>query len=232
MQTLIVNWDYVGGSRGIYIIRPAQAPLGGGYIQYLYPLMMVLASSRSHRPHGRALATRARLCRDPRRRARGRGGRRPDAAAEADRDDPVRRADGHGRGAAALLRDLSRSALELQSCLCCQQRRDAGDRRNDSWVGPIIGAVILGTIQQLATVTISSALNLLIVGLLLIGFVIIAPNGIMGLIGAAAAAPAREAAVAAAGRDMSAAETADGRSSRSAASASGSAALSRWRASI
>ena len=23
VQTLIVNWDYVGGSRGIYIIRPA-----------------------------------------------------------------------------------------------------------------------------------------------------------------------------------------------------------------
>ena len=51
-----------------------------------------------------------------------------------------------------------------------------------SWVGPIIGAVLLGTIQQLATVTISSALNLLIVGLLLIVFVIIAPNGIVGLV--------------------------------------------------
>src|SRR5260370_35841305 len=43
VQTLIVNWDYVGGSRGIYIIRPADAPLGGGYIQYLYTLMIVLA---------------------------------------------------------------------------------------------------------------------------------------------------------------------------------------------
>ena len=32
VQTLIVNWDYVGGSRGIYIIRPANAPLGGSYI--------------------------------------------------------------------------------------------------------------------------------------------------------------------------------------------------------
>ena len=51
-----------------------------------------------------------------------------------------------------------------------------------SWIGPVIGAVLLGTIQQVATVTISSALNLLIVGLLLIGFVIVAPNGIIGLI--------------------------------------------------
>ena len=28
-QTFIVNWDYVGGSRGIYVIRPQQAPLYG-----------------------------------------------------------------------------------------------------------------------------------------------------------------------------------------------------------
>jgi branched-chain amino acid transport system permease protein len=51
-----------------------------------------------------------------------------------------------------------------------------------SWIGPVIGAVLLGTIQQIATVTISSALNLLIVGLLLIAFVIVAPNGIVGLV--------------------------------------------------
>jgi branched-chain amino acid transport system permease protein len=51
-----------------------------------------------------------------------------------------------------------------------------------SWIGPVIGSILLGTIQQLATVTISSALNLLIVGVLLILFVIIAPNGIVGLV--------------------------------------------------
>jgi branched-chain amino acid transport system permease protein len=39
----------------------------------------------------------------------------------------------------------------------------------------------LGTLQQVATVTISSASNLLIVGLMLVGFVIVAPNGILGL---------------------------------------------------
>jgi branched-chain amino acid transport system permease protein len=50
-----------------------------------------------------------------------------------------------------------------------------------SWVGPMIGAILLGTLQQVATVTISSVANLLIVGLLLIGFVIVAPNGLVGL---------------------------------------------------
>ena len=47
---------------------------------------------------------------------------------------------------------------------------------------PLIGAILLGTLQQVATVTISSAVNLLIVGLLLVAFVIIAPNGIVGLV--------------------------------------------------
>ena len=49
-----------------------------------------------------------------------------------------------------------------------------------SWIGPLIGAILLGTLQQIATVTISSAANLLIVGLLLVAFVIIAPKGIVG----------------------------------------------------
>jgi branched-chain amino acid transport system permease protein len=51
-----------------------------------------------------------------------------------------------------------------------------------SWIGPLIGAILLGTIQQVATVTISSAVNLLIVGLLLVAFVIIAPKGLIGLV--------------------------------------------------
>ena len=48
--------------------------------------------------------------------------------------------------------------------------------------GRFIGAVLLGTLQQVATVTISSALNLLIVGVVLVAFVIIAPNGLIGLV--------------------------------------------------
>src|SRR6202023_525528 len=43
LQTLIVNWDYVGGSRGIYILRPEEVPLIGPYIQYLFLVMLLLA---------------------------------------------------------------------------------------------------------------------------------------------------------------------------------------------
>jgi hypothetical protein len=51
-----------------------------------------------------------------------------------------------------------------------------------SWAGPLVGAILLGTLQQIATVTISSVMNLLIVGAMLVAFVIAAPVGIVGMI--------------------------------------------------
>jgi branched-chain amino acid transport system permease protein len=50
-----------------------------------------------------------------------------------------------------------------------------------SWLGPVIGAIVLGAAQQIATVTISSEFNLLIVGALLVMFVVVAPQGLLGL---------------------------------------------------
>jgi branched-chain amino acid transport system permease protein len=49
-----------------------------------------------------------------------------------------------------------------------------------TWIGPVVGALLLGTVQQVAIVTISSELNLLIIGVLLVVFVTIAPHGIVG----------------------------------------------------
>jgi branched-chain amino acid transport system permease protein len=50
-----------------------------------------------------------------------------------------------------------------------------------SWIGPVIGAVLLASIQQIATVTISSEFNILAVGIVLIAFVLAAPEGLLGL---------------------------------------------------
>jgi branched-chain amino acid transport system permease protein len=49
------------------------------------------------------------------------------------------------------------------------------------FMGPVIGALILSTLQQLVTVTISSEMNVLVVGVLLVVFVVAAPDGILGL---------------------------------------------------
>jgi branched-chain amino acid transport system permease protein len=51
-----------------------------------------------------------------------------------------------------------------------------------SWVGPVIGALLLGSVQQTVAVTVSSELNVLVLGLLLVAFVVAAPEGILGLV--------------------------------------------------
>ena len=50
-----------------------------------------------------------------------------------------------------------------------------------SWLGPIIGAVLVGGLQEYLRVTISSAINVLVAGVLMVVFVIVAPQGIVGL---------------------------------------------------
>ena len=183
VQTLIVNWDFVGGSRGIYIIRPPKAPLGGTYIQYLYTLMMALCVisvgiarwiERSRLGLGFAAI------------------RDDELAAEAGGVPTLRlkliatTLSGALMGMAGAPLPYYVTYLEPASTFNLAYAVNSVAMPviggMTSWIGPIIGAVILGTIQQLATVTISSALNLLIVGLLLIAFVIIAPNGIVGLV--------------------------------------------------
>jgi len=50
------------------------------------------------------------------------------------------------------------------------------------WAGPVVGAILLGATQQLLTVTISSEVNLLVLGVMLVLFVVVAPQGIIGLV--------------------------------------------------
>jgi branched-chain amino acid transport system permease protein len=49
------------------------------------------------------------------------------------------------------------------------------------WIGPVIGAILLGVTQQLLAVTISSEVNVLVLGAMLVLFVVGAPEGIIGL---------------------------------------------------
>jgi branched-chain amino acid transport system permease protein len=49
------------------------------------------------------------------------------------------------------------------------------------WIGPVIGAILLGVTQQLLAVTISSEVNVLVLGVMLVLFVVAAPQGIIGL---------------------------------------------------
>jgi branched-chain amino acid transport system permease protein len=50
------------------------------------------------------------------------------------------------------------------------------------YLGPVVGALLLSSLQQVVTVTVSSEMNVLIVGVLLVVFVVAAPDGIVGLV--------------------------------------------------
>src|SRR5881227_319623 len=42
LQTMIINWEYVGGSRGLSVIRPTGPPFGN-YVVFLFTVMLGLA---------------------------------------------------------------------------------------------------------------------------------------------------------------------------------------------
>ena len=183
LQTLIVNWDYVGGSRGAYIIRPQNVPIIGSYIQYLFLLMIALAVialtvarviERSRLGYGFATI------------------RDDELAAEACGVPTLKlkliatTISGGLMGMAGASFPYYIGYLEPGSAFGLAYAVNSIAMPmiggTTMWAGPLIGALLLGIIQQIATVTISSAVNLLIVGLLLIGFVIMAPNGIVGMV--------------------------------------------------
>ena len=50
------------------------------------------------------------------------------------------------------------------------------------WLGPVIGALLLSGVQQWITVNIPGEMNVLVLGVLLVIFVVAAPEGILGLL--------------------------------------------------
>ena len=183
LQTLVVNWNYVGGSRGAYVIRPAEdSVLHLPYIQYLFLVMLVLALAavviartieRSKLGHGFATI------------------RDDELAAEASGVPTLKLKliatviSGALMGMAGAPFPYYIGYLQLASAFALEYAVNAIAMPmiggTTTWLGPLIGAILLGTLQQIVTVTISSAVNLLIVGVLLVAFVIIAPNGLVGL---------------------------------------------------
>jgi branched-chain amino acid transport system permease protein len=181
-QTLITNWNYVGGSRGAYILRPAESPIfGGDYIRYLFLIMLLLAAT--------AIAT-ARMIQYSQL-GYGFAAIRDDEGASEASGVPTLRLkliatalSGGFMGMAGAPLPYYVTYLDPASGFSLSYAVNTIAMPliggTSTWAGPVIGAVLLGTLQQVATVTISSSLSLLIVGLLLVLFVIAAPRGIVG----------------------------------------------------
>ncbi len=183
LQTMIVNWDFVGGSRGAYIIRPAEVPIFGNYIRYLFAVMIVLS----------IVAIAAARIIGQSRLGYGFATIRDDELAAEACGVPTLRLKLIATTISGALMGMAgapfpyyigylepSSAFGLAYAVNSIAMPMIGG--TTSWVGPLIGALLLGSAQQYITVTISSAVGVLVVGLMLIIFVIAAPKGIVGLV--------------------------------------------------
>ena len=185
LNTLIVNWSFVGGSRGVYIIRPRDAAHFESYVQFLFAVMLGLS----------VVAVWIARMVEQSRLGRGLAAIRDDELAAECAGVPTLRLKLISTTLSGFLMGLAGAPFPYYVTYV-----DPGGTFNlayavnsiampiiggtMSWIGPLVGAVLLGTLEQVATVTISSELNLLIVGVLLVLFVTLAPNGIMGLVSA------------------------------------------------
>ncbi len=182
VQTLITNWSFVGGSRGAYVVRPDTTSVFAiDYIEYLFLLMLglsVIAVGVARAIEKSKLGYGFATIRDD------------ELAAEASGVPTLRlkllatALSGGFMGMAGAPLPYYVTYLDPASGFSLSYAVNTIAMPliggTASWLGPVIGAVLLGTLQQVATVTISSALSLLIVGVMLVGFVILAPRGIIG----------------------------------------------------
>ena len=182
LETVVLNWHYVGGARGMTVLQP-ETPVGfDSYMRWLFFVMAMLAViavtvaryvETSWIGHGlRAL--------------------RDDETAAESLGVPTLRLktlaatiSGALMGMAGAPYALYLSFIEPTSVFSLNYAVAALAMPviggTSTWAGPLIGAVLLGTSEQIVSVTISSELNVLIVGVVLIVFVVVAPQGLVGL---------------------------------------------------
>jgi len=183
IETSVTNWRYLGGAAGIQLQRPEVLPPFHSYVQMLVfvQALLVVASV--------AIARYIQLS------WIGRG-------LQALKDDELA---AECTGVPTLRRKLL--ACVISGALMCAagapaamylQYADPASAFNLNysvtvlamaliggtahWAGPVVGAILLGVTQQLLAVTISSEVNVLVLGIMLVLFVVGAPEGLIGLL--------------------------------------------------
>ena len=183
IETSVTNWRYIGGAAGIQMQRPAVMAPFNSYVQMLFfvqALLVVLAIATSRYIQNSWMGHGLQALKDD------------ELAAECTGVPTLRLKllacvisgalmCAAGAPAAMYLQyaDPS-SAFNLNYSVTVLAMSLIGGTAH--WAGPVVGAILLGTTQQLLTVTISSEVNLLVLGVMLVLFVVAAPEGIIGLI--------------------------------------------------
>jgi len=182
METLFINWRYAGGATGLQLLRPAPVWPFASYTTMLFVLMAAMAVGAVAVARyietswiGRGL----RAIRDS------------EEAAECSGVPTLKlkvfacAVSGALMGAAGAPMPMYLSFIEPASTFNLNYAIGAlaspmiGGMTH--YMGPVIGAILLSTLQQVVTVTISGEMNVMVVGVLLVVFVVAAPQGILGL---------------------------------------------------
>jgi branched-chain amino acid transport system permease protein len=183
IETLVNNWSYVGGAKGSYLLTPESHLWFDNYIQMLFVVMLLLtlaavAISR--------LLSASRL-------GRGLTAIRDDEVAAECSGVPTLRLKLISTTVMGAMMSIAgapfpffvtfvdpASAFSLFIAVNAIAMPMIGGTAH--WAGPVIGALLVGSMQEVVKVTVSSELNVLIVGVMLVVFISLAPQGIVGLV--------------------------------------------------
>lgn len=182
IEAVVVNWAFVGGARGMSIVRP-ETPLGfPNYTAWLFVVMTCLAVGSVAIARGLEVSRVGRAFAAI---------RENEAAAEACGVPTLRTkliattVSGALMAAAGAPYALYASyvdptaAFNMNYSLSALVMALLGGTL--SWPGPVIGALLLAVLQQVLTVTVPAEVYLLVLGLILIASVIFVPGGLYGL---------------------------------------------------
>jgi branched-chain amino acid transport system permease protein len=183
IETSVTNWRYVGGAAGIQLQRPSVMAPFHSYVQMLFFIqacMVVLAIAIARYIQNSWIGRGLQALKDD------------EVAAECTGVPTLRLKllacvisgalmCAAGAPAAMYLQyaDPS-SAFNLNYSVSVLAMSLIGGTAH--WAGPVVGAILLGSTQQLLAVTISSEVNVLVLGIMLVLFVVAAPEGIIGLV--------------------------------------------------
>jgi branched-chain amino acid transport system permease protein len=180
-QTFANNWDYVGAAKGTYILTPPPPLFFPSYVKFLFVVMLALALF--------AMAVSRYIANS--KFGRGLAAIRDDELAAECMGVPTLRLKLISATVMGALMGVAgapypfyvtfvdpQSAFSLGIAVNSIAMPMIGG--TSYWYGPVIGAILLGTAQEVLSVTISSELNVFLVGVVLVGFVILAPRGLVG----------------------------------------------------
>jgi branched-chain amino acid transport system permease protein len=183
IETSVTNWRYLGGAAGIQLQRPQVLPPFHSYVQmlvFVQALLVVLAVAIARYIQGSWIGRGLQALKDD------------ELAAECSGVPTLRLKllacvisgalmCAAGAPAAMYLQYADpASAFNLNYSVTVLAMALIGGTAH--WAGPVVGAILLGVTQQLLAVTISSEVNVLVLGVMLVLFVVAAPEGLIGLV--------------------------------------------------